>query len=194
MTSSADRYTRTAVALHWAMAVLIVSALALGWYMTGLKFSPLRIRLFNYHKWIGITILTLAALRLLWRLFHRAPELPEGIARWQRGAAHAAHGLLYAFFFAVPLSGWAFSSAAGFPIVWLGLIPLPDWVARDDALAERLATLHAWLAYTLGAIVVVHIAGAIQHAMAHRGYLSRMTSWRRPSIVPVTTEGPHHVD
>ena len=180
-TPQPTRYTSAAIVLHWLMAVLIVCALILGYLMSGLPFSPSRIRLFNYHKWLGITILALAAARLLWRLFHRPPTLPTDLPRWQRGTAHAVHALLYVLFFAVPLAGWAYSSATGFPIVWFGVLPLPDWVAPDKALAERLETLHAVLAYSLAAMVLLHVAAAVKHAFeAPRTYLRRMTSFARP--------------
>jgi cytochrome b561 len=178
-TNGRIHYTRTAVTLHWLMAALILSTLVLGWYMADLPFSPSRVRLFNYHKWIGITILGLAAARLIWRLFHLPPELPVHMPRWQQQAAHVAHWGLYAFFFAVPLTGWAYSSAIGFPIVYLGLIPLPDWVSPNKELGEQLETVHACLAYTLAVIVAVHIAGAIQHTVKDgSAYLKRMLSFR----------------
>ncbi len=178
-TTQRDHYTSTAIGLHWLMALLIVGALSLGYYMTGLPFSPSRIRLFNYHKWLGMTILVLAALRLSWRLFHRPPPIPDHVPRWQRGAAHGVHWLLYAFFFAVPLAGWAYTSAAGFPVVWFGVLPLPDWVAPDPQLAKRLESLHAWLAYGLAAIVVVHVLAAFKHGFEEPiGYLDRMLSSR----------------
>ncbi len=170
------RYTRTAIALHWTMAVLIVANVVLGWTMSDLPFSPARIRLFNYHKWTGITILLLAAARLAWRLGHRPPPIPDDVTAWQRRAAHAVHGLLYALFFAVPLAGWAYSSAAGFPITFLGLIRLPDWVPVDEALAKQLMSLHATLAYGLAAVVVLHVAAALRHAMHEPvHYLRRIT-------------------
>lgn len=163
------------MAFHWLMAALIVGTLTLGYYMSGLPFSPSRIRLFNYHKWIGITILGLAAGRLLWRLFHRPPALPDPLPAWQKGSAHAVHGFLYALFFAVPLAGWAYTSAAGFPVVYLGILPLPDWVPPDKALAKQLETLHAWLAYGLAAVVTLHVAAALKHAFEDPiGYLQRM--------------------
>lgn len=178
--ASAERsghYTATAIALHWLMALAIVAALSLGYYMSGLPFSPSRIRLFSYHKWLGVTILALAAMRLLWRLSHRPPRIPDDIPAWQRLVAHAAHGLLYLLFFAVPLAGWAYSSAAGFPVVYLGIIPLPDWVSPDPQLAKRLVTVHAWLAYGLAAVVALHIAGALKHTFEKPGgYLQRMLS------------------
>ena len=179
-TSAHTPYTATAVTLHWVMALLILGTLCVGWYMADLPLSPTRVRLFNYHKWVGITILSLAAVRLLWRLFHEPPPWPDDLPRSQQRAAHTVHWLLYGLFFAVPLAGWAFTSAAGFPVVYLGVIPLPDWVPVDKVLADQLAILHAVLAYSLAALVGLHIAAAIKHALQERtaGYMRRMLSFR----------------
>src|SRR5262245_64982223 len=115
-TAPSERYSSPAMALHWLLALLIVGNFALGWYMHDLPFSLARLKYFNWHKWAGVTILALSAARLLWRLTHRPPaELPA--PAWQQRAAQVAHGALYVLFFAVPLSGWAYSSASGFPIV-----------------------------------------------------------------------------
>jgi len=98
---------------------------------------------------------------------HPPPELPAAIAnampRWQRRAHVAVHRSLYLLFFATPLSGWAFSSAAGVPIVWFGVLPLPDFVPVDKALAEAIKQLHHALAFTLGALALLHAAAALKH-------------------------------
>jgi cytochrome b561 len=168
------RYTATAIALHWLLALLIAATFALGLYMHELPFSPTRLRLYNWHKWAGMVILGLSALRLLWRLSHRPPpDLP--MPAWQRLGAHGAHMALYVLFFAVPLAGWAYSSAAGFPIVVFGVLPLPDWVAPDRALAEALKPLHKWLAFGLAAVVLAHVGAAFKHHFLDRdGLLQRM--------------------
>ncbi|MBU6259757.1 MAG: cytochrome b [Burkholderiales bacterium] len=173
-TTPAPRYTLVAIALHWLLALMIVGTFGVGWYMADLPLSPTRLRLFNYHKWAGITILALSALRLLWRLTHRPP--PDGpMPAWQARAAHALHGLLYLLFFAVPLMGWAYSSAAGFPIVVYGVLPLPDFVPHDRALAETLKPLHGDLAWTLAVVVLLHVAAALKHQFVDRdGLLQRM--------------------
>jgi cytochrome b561 len=172
------RYTTIAIALHWLLALMIVTSLCVGTYMADLPFSPTRLKLFNWHKWAGITILALSALRLLWRLGHRPPADPP-MPAWQRTAAHATHWGLYALFFAVPLVGWAYSSAAGFPIVLYGVLPLPDFVSPDKALSEAIKPWHGRLAWLLAALVAMHVAAALKHHFVDRdGLLLRMRPGR----------------
>ena len=76
----------------------------------------------------------------MWRLTHAAPALPATMPAWQRAAANASHHLLYALFFAAPLTGWLFSSAAGFQTVYFGVLPIPDLLAKDPALAGVYST------------------------------------------------------
>jgi cytochrome b561 len=178
MVHSATRYTPTAMALHWLLALMILGSLAMGLYMTSLPLSPTRLRLYNWHKWAGVMILLLSAARLLWRLWHQPPaDVP--MPAWQQRAAHATHWAMYALFFAIPLAGWAYSSAAGFPIVLFGVLPLPDWVSPDREFAELIKPLHKWLAYALGALVGLHVAAALKHQLFDRdGLLLRMVPWR----------------
>ena len=174
MKPTAGRYTPMAMALHWLLALGILGAFCVGFYMSDLPFSPQRLKLYNWHKLAGVTILALSALRLLWRLTHRPPaDVP--MPAWQRLAAHGTHHLLYLLFFAVPLVGWAYSSAAGFPIVLFGVLPLPDFVSPDKALSEAIKPWHAWLAYAMAVLVVLHVVGALKHHFVDRdGLLARM--------------------
>lgn len=179
MMSTATRYTSVAVVLHWLMALAIIGTFGVGFYMADLPFSLQRLKLYNWHKWAGVTILALAAIRLLWRLTHRPPaDLP--MPAWQARAAHWTHNLLYITFFAVPLLGWAYSSAAGFPIVWFGILPLPDFVPKDKALADTLKELHGLAAYGLALLVLAHVAGALKHRFIDRDGLMARMSLRRP--------------
>ncbi len=172
-------YTRTAVALHWIVALLISVGFTLGATMTDLSVSPRKIRLFAYHKWIGITVLALVALRLLWRLTHPAPP-DEPMPRWQRLAAHATHWLLYLLMLATPLAGWLYSSAAGYPVVYLKLWQLPDLVSKNKQLANVLVEVHGYLAWTLLWVVVLHAAAALKHHFFDRdATLRRMLAWPR---------------
>ncbi len=177
------RYTGVAIALHWLLALAIVGLFGFGVYMTDLPFSPARLKYYNWHKWAGITVLMLSTLRLLWRLTHRAPALPARITQampgWQMRAYHVTHHLMYLLFFAVPLLGWAYSSAAGFPIVWFGQIALPDLVGADKALAELIKPLHKLAALSLLALAALHVAAAIKHQWVDRdGLLQRMLPGR----------------
>lgn len=175
MTARSLRYTFTAVALHWLLALALFGTFALGIYMHELPMSPWRLKLYSWHKWAGITILVLSFVRLAWRITHRPPAEPP-MPTWQRKAAHLAHMALYALFFAVPLAGWAYSSAAGFPVVWFGVLPLPDFVPVNRELAELLKDLHEALALAMASIVLVHVAGALKHQFIDRdGLLQRMS-------------------
>lgn len=168
------RYDGVAIGLHWLLALLIVGAFCMGLYMTSLPFSPQRIKLFSWHKWAGITILALSALRLLWRLAHRPPPDLPGPA-WQLRAAHLTHRLMYLLFFAVPLAGWFYSSAAGVQVVLFGVLPLPNLAAPDQALADAVKPLHGVLAFMLAALVVLHVLATAKHQLVDRdGLLRRM--------------------
>ena len=174
------RYHGFAVLLHWLLAAALIGIFVLGSYMADLPFSPQRLQLYSWHKWAGVVILLLSALRLVWRLTHRPPALPakieQAMPRWQTVAHHATHHGLYLLFFAVPLIGWAYSSAAGFPIVLFGLLPLPDFVPVDQALAELIKPWHEISAFAMAALVLLHVAGALKHALVDRdGLLQRMS-------------------
>lgn len=176
-------YTTAAIALHWLAAVLIVANLALGLTMVDLPLSPTKLRTYAWHKWAGVTIFLLSAARLLWRLAHPAPELPASMPAWQRAAANASHRVLYLLFFLVPLSGWLFSSAAGFQTVYFGVLPLPDLLAKNQALADALKLVHRYANYTLATLVVVHAAAALKHHIVDRDdVLARMLPFLAPGV------------
>jgi cytochrome b561 len=173
--STVMRYTTPAIMLHWLVALLIFAGFPLGVYMHELPLSPDKLKLYSYHKWIGITVLLLVAIRLSWRLTHTPPRLPENIAGWQRHASAVVHGALYLLMIAIPLSGWLMSSAKGFQTVWFGVLPLPDLIGKDKALGELLAEVHKILNFTLLALVVMHVGAALQHHFIERQpFLQRM--------------------
>jgi len=156
------RYTRTAITLHWLIAALIISAFALGWIMTDLSISPLRLRMFNWHKWVGVTILLLVIVRLIWRLTHRPPGMLP-MPAWQRIAAKTLHAGLYVLLLLQTFSGWIYSNAAGYQVVYLGLVPLPNLVAKNKALAEVLEERHEMIGWILFVVAGAHILAALKH-------------------------------
>lgn len=169
------RYTTTAMALHWLTALFVFTAFPLGVYMHELALSPLKLQLVSYHKWLGVTIFLLTLARLAWRATHTPPPLSETIPLWQQRAAHGLHFLLYVLLLAIPLTGWLMSSAKGFPVVYLGLVQLPDLVGKDKALGDLLAEVHEMLNLGLLLLVGMHIAAALKHHfIEHDDTLRRM--------------------
>ncbi len=174
MNGSGTRYTFTAIALHWLAALLIACNFALGVSMVDLPFSPQKFRWYGWHKWIGITVFAVALARLAWRRAFRPPP-PVAMAAWQRKAAAVTHAALYTLMVVIPVSGWVYSSATGVSVVYLGLLPLPDLVGKDKALAAVLKAVHVTLNFTLLALVFVHAGAAIKHHLVDRdGVLARM--------------------
>jgi cytochrome b561 len=177
--NASSRYPLLSMALHWLLAFMLIGLFGMGVYMADLPMSPQRLKLYNWHKWAGITVLALSLLRLLWRLAFRPPALPERVLSnmpgWQRLAHHGTHVLMYVLFFAVPLAGWAYSSASGFQVMWFGQIPLPDFVPVSKPLAEGLKVAHRVLAMSLAALILAHIAAALKHHWIDRdGLMARM--------------------
>lgn len=152
---------------HWGMLLVFAAIIPLGWYMADLPRGIDKLRLYAIHKSIGITLLALAVLRLLWRLAERRPQLPP-MPGWQSRAAGAAHVGLYALMLAIPLSGWLFNSAAGFPLRWFGIVNLPALAGSDPALKSVAHEVHETLVWVLIAVVVVHAAAALKHHFIDR--------------------------
>ena len=145
-----------------------------------MQVSLLKLQVYNWHKWIGVAVLVLTALRLLWRWRNPPPPLPDAVARWERALAPAGHWALLLLLLAMPLSGWLMSSAAGISVIWFGMLPLPDLVSRDTALFETLRTAHFWLSRALIVVVVLHVAAVFHHdIIRHDGIFRRMWLTRR---------------
>lgn len=171
-----QRYTKTAMLIHWLTALLIIAAFFLGLTMTEIHgITPTKLKYYSWHKWLGVTVLLLAVLRVLWRRANKPPPHPLGMPAWQAMAADATHLLLYLLIFAVPLSGYLYSSAAGVPVVYLGLIPLPTLIEANAELKPILKTVHYVLTMTMAAAVVGHVLAALKHQFVDRdGVLRRM--------------------
>jgi len=172
-------YTRTAIAMHWLAALLLLAGFSLGRWMVELPIAPQTLRIYAYHKWIGITVLLLTLLRLAWRFAHPVP--PPAMPRWQQLAARVAHVILYVLMLAIPLSGWIYSSATGVQVVYLGVYALPDLVPKDKSLAAVLRAVHYALNLFLLTLVLVHAGAALKHHFSDRdGVLLRMLRPRPP--------------
>jgi cytochrome b561 len=160
------RYGAVGVLFHWSMGILIMALAALGLYMVTLPdvgFSLRKITLILYHKDFGMLVLALAVLRLAWRLGNVIPQATEHLPDWQKIAARFVHLNFYALMFALPLTGWLMSSAAGFPVSFLQLFTLPDLISRNDYLFQRFIVIHKWLGYGLICFILIHTGAALGH-------------------------------
>ncbi|WP_373989346.1 cytochrome b [Duganella sp. BuS-21] len=164
-----QRYTKIAMLLHWLVALLIIATFFLGLSMVAIPgFSPTKLKYFSWHKWMGVTVLLLAVIRLLWRQANRPPPPLQSIPAWQHKIAEGMHYLLYFLIFAVPISGYLYSYAAGVPVVYLGLWQMPAVIAPDPELKATLKTVHYVLTMTMAAAVVAHALAALKHHFIDR--------------------------
>lgn len=173
--AQANSYRAPAKALHWITAIGVVGLLALGLWMTGLPISLTKLEAYAWHKWIGLTVLVLTVGRIAWRWHAPPPPLPDTVTRWERRLAPLSHALLLVLLLTLPITGWLMSSAGGVEVYWFGIVPMPNLVPRDPDLFERLRTTHHWLAWTLMAVLTLHVAAVVRHDVLRRdGVFRRM--------------------
>ncbi|MGO9421748.1 cytochrome b [Roseiarcus sp.] len=161
------RFTPLQRARHWIMAVCILTMLFIGVHMVS-SINPKYLTLITIHKTLGIVILVLALIRLAVRLRSGAPPLPLDLPEPMKLAAHLSHYALYALMIGLPLTGWAMLSSAGYPIVLWGGIWLPPIAPQSDGLHTVLWQAHVWLALLFYAVILMHVAAALFHALVRR--------------------------
>jgi cytochrome b561 len=175
--NDAERWGGLSIALHWLTFLLVLGMATVGLLMVQMEPSPLKVQVYALHKSFGLTVLALTVLRLLWRASGRVPAPVPGTPAWQQRIASATHGALYALLLAVPLSGWWFNSAAGFPLRWFGLVKLPKLTGFDPAIKALARETHETLFFVLAGLVAVHAAAALwHHYRQHDRTLLRMLS------------------
>lgn len=163
-----DRWGVVSQLLHWSILVLLVWIAWLGLGMVDMPNTPAKISTYALHKSLGLTLLALVAVRLAWRLYAGAPTAVVDTPTWQARVATLTHVALYALMFAIPLSGWLFNSASGYPLQWFKLYNLPALASRNPVLAELAAGLHEYGFWLLVALVALHAAAALYHHVVQR--------------------------
>ncbi len=171
--NTTQSYGSLAKSLHWLVALLIIGMLAVSLWMVGLPLSPDKFKIYGLHKSVGITILSLAALRLFWKSINESPLLPATMNGLEKFLAKAAHAGLYVMMFAMPLTGWCMSSAAGISVSVFGLFTLPNLVAPDKELKHQFQELHELLAWALIAMIVLHAMAALLHHFYYKDNVLR---------------------
>jgi len=172
-------------ALHWLIVLLIINQWVIAERADSLPLGLAKLKALAWHKSFGLTILALAIIRLVWRWANPVPDLSTETRTWERRLANLSHVLLYALIFALPLTGWMMSSAKNFPVSWFNLFQVPDLVAPNETLFQRMRHLHHLLFGGLVAVAVLHVAGALKHHFIdHNDVLKRMLPFGGPGDGP----------
>ncbi len=179
-----NRYTKTAVVLHWLIAIAIFGMFALGWYMSDLpkeapkqmaydlfdwgiytwqlaeEASP-RTFYFNLHKSIGISILALIIIRIMWRIFHKPPPLLSSYKTWERKLATGTHHLLYLLMVALPVSGLIMATYSKYGVKWFGLSFIKG--LDNTPMRKVFEEAHELIGVIILVMLILHIVGALKH-------------------------------
>ncbi len=171
-----ERYTRTAMLLHWLIALAIVAQIGFGWYLQQIpRRTPDRTLYVNYHKSTGMLIGLLILARLAWRLKHKPPGLPASMPAWERRVARANHVLLYTCMIIMPLAGYTASNFSKFGVNFFNAVQLPPWGVDDRSFYAFFNGLHVATSYVFVALIALHLLAAMKHAIFPRhGILRRM--------------------
>jgi cytochrome b561 len=171
------RYPRLAVALHWAVAALVIALVVLGWWMQEIPKQPAgpRADAFNLHKSLGLVALAAIAAMTAWRATHTPPEMPP-MPRWQARSAHALHIALYVLLLTTAIGGYLGSAFSGYPVKLFGAT-LPAWAGKHNGMKELMSLVHFWSSWILTAVVLVHVGAVAKHMLVDRDALLRRMGW-----------------
>lgn len=175
-----ERYGAVAIALHWAIALLILANWPLGYFGEAIE-QRLGTSAVWLHKSIGLSVLALSIARLGWRIANPPPRLPATISAWRAAAARFTHWGFYVLIITLPLTGWLRVSAGKYPLRWFELFELPKFaIAPDSREAEIAAQAHELAAWAMLALVALHVGAALHHHWRLRdAVLLRMLPERR---------------
>jgi hypothetical protein len=115
-------------------------------------------------------------------------EYRPGLFILTKLAAHLlSHLAFYLLMIGMPLIGWGMLSAAGYPIVLFGSWHLPAILPHSDSLHALLWDAHFYLAFSFFALILLHVAAALFHALVRRdGVFDTMTTGPTYSKMPPT--------
>ena len=194
-----NQYTKTAIVLHWLIAIEIFAMFGLGWFMADIpkdqpkamsfdlfdlgvytwnmatEMTP-RTFYFNLHKSVGITILGLVAFRLFWRITHRPPALLDTLTTIEKKIATGGHHLLYLLMFALPITGlvMAINSKFEYGVKWFGISLMNG--LDNKAIRESFVDVHEVVGITMLVVIGIHVLGALKHKFIDKdGTMSRMS-------------------
>ena len=168
-------YTRTAVALHWLIAVCVLGQILFGWYLEEIpRGTPARSWYVNLHKSVGITLGLMIVFRLFWRVRHTPPALPTSMPAWQRVAAIVSHRSLYTCMLIMPITGYVASNFSEYGVRYFNVFLMPPWGIDDDRVYAFFNGAHVATSYVFVALITVHVLSGLGHAALRDGIFQRM--------------------
>ncbi len=171
MENKIQKYTLTAIVLHWIIAILIIGLFGLGLYMVELPkdvVPSVRKPWFELHKSLGVTVFLLLLIRVFWRMTHQPPALPDSITSRQQRFIGIVHIWFYVSMFLQPISGYLSSSFSGYKTK-LWDIKLPHWGWKNEEYNSFFSEIHEISAIILFAFIVIHLAGIVVHKLKGNG-------------------------
>ncbi len=197
LANTRETYGLIAQLLHWVTAILILILIPLGMFMHDLPVSSVedvayKSWFYSLHKTLGVTVFLVALIRVAWAAVQPHPKPLNGDRKLESLAAQTIHWMLYGAIILMPLTGWLHHSAAeGFAPIWWPLSQDLPLVPKDPQLASFFGFAHFFTAILLGLSLVLHIGGALKHALIDRdSTLSRMVPGKAPAI-PTDLPDPH---
>lgn len=163
--------------IHWIMAILVIVMLALGTRIANLEPGLANLWLYSLHKTLGFLVLTLVLMRIGWHLYTPPPR-PLGAPGPALWAARAVHLAFYILLVAIPLTGWAGSSATGIDVMIADRWTLPPLVKPSADGEDFWFGLHGIFTKLLLGLVLVHMLAALRRELAGDGTLTRMLRGR----------------
>jgi cytochrome b561 len=172
---TASRYDGISIGVHWLTVILVIVQVIAGITMVNIDRGWTQNVLYDVHKSVGVTLLLLVLFRLIWRVHHPWPPLPSGMPRSQVILARINHVLLYAMLIVMPVSGFVFTAAGGYPIPYLGLIELSGLVPKNESISKAANVVHLAGQWVVYALVGLHVMGALYHLFIRKdGVFQRM--------------------
>lgn len=169
MANAENGYSLVSRLLHWAIGVLMLGLIWLGWYMVGLTYFD---KWYNeslaLHKALGMFVLTLAVIFLIWRRIVLSPPYLPALKQWERISATVMHSLLLTMLVALPITGYFISTSAGQPIDIFGWFEIPSIVVINNTARDVAIDLHYYFGYGTGLLACLHVAAALKHHFIDR--------------------------
>ncbi|MGV6853060.1 MAG: cytochrome b [bacterium] len=167
--NTTEQYGLISKTLHWLIAFMIVVLFAVGLIMTDLKDKDLQSTIYILHKASGFLLFVLVVFRILWIFVSPPPLSPAALAPTDRKIQKSVIGILYLLMIAVPVAGFLLSQYKGYGVDFFGLFQIPAFLDKSKQTGEFFEEAHEILAYSIMAVITLHVLGAIKHRIKDKG-------------------------